>query len=888
MKFSQVVVPLRSLFRRNRVEDELDEEVRFHLDMEIELNVRRGIPPDEARRLALRSFGGVQLVKEEVRDSWGTRLMDNLLQDLRFGLRNVARNPGYAMVVVATLALGIGANTAIFSVIQGVLLKPLPYTNGDRLVLVRQSAPLAGRPNVGVSITELGEYRQQTQAFDALVEYHQMSFDLLKRGEPDRVNTGVVSHDFFDVLGITPILGRTFAAADDAVDAPAVLLLSYSYWQTKFGGDRNIVGQVFEMNDRPHTVVGVLPNVPHYPQENDVYMPVSACPFRARAARAAAQGPQNRRNFGLTVFGRLKSDVAMERATSEVDAVCSRFVQENPTVYRSGSGFRSTTLQVQGELTRNARPMLLILLGTTGMILLIACANVANLTLARLLRRDREMAVRAALGAGRGRLVRQLLTESTILSLAGGALGLVFAWSTLSLLTQFVGRFTTRTSEIAVDPAVLGFTVVISVATGLLFGTLPALTSRADLVNAIKQGGRDTGETSGRRRVRGALIVAQVAVSVVLLVGAGLLLASFYRLQRVDPGYQGDRVVAVEAFGNFSRYAQPETLIQFYESVMDRLRGRPGVQAVSVTNAVPLSLTQPGSVAFDIQGRQEDDSNRRPTADIRVVTPEYFQTLGIPRVTGRTFAELDRRDGLPVAVVNKSMTRYWDSSNPVGSRIRLDQSETWLTIVGVVGDVKQFGLQQDSVAQIYLPLSQSQGLAGRFMVRASSDPLSLAQMIRDEIHAVDPDMPVENIRTLDDLREQNLATPKLTATLLTIFAIVALLVTITGIGGVIATSVSQRTQEFGLRLALGASRGGVLQLVIGQGLRLVVIGLVLGIAASIATTRVLSNYLFDTEPTDLTTFSAVAIVFVLVAVAACLAPAWRATRVDPMLALRAD
>ncbi|HEY2905137.1 MAG TPA: ABC transporter permease, partial [Vicinamibacterales bacterium] len=496
--------------------------------------------------------------------------MEQLFRDVRFGVRTLLKNRGFAALAILTLGLGIGANTAIFSVIDGVLLKPLPYANGDRLVLVRQSAPLAGRANSGVSIKELYDYREQTQAFDALVEYHQMNFDLLKRGEPDRVNTGVVSHDFFDVLGIKPILGRSFRADDDKPGADAVLILSYSYWQTKFGGDPAIVGQVFEMNDRPHTVVGVLPNVPHYPQENDVYMSVSACPFRAAAEKRI---DQNRRIFsGLTVFGRVKAGVSRERASTDVETICSRFTHANPTVYRPGSGFTATTLPVRDELTRNARPMLLILLATTGLILLIACANVANLTLARLLRRDRELAVRAAMGAARGRLVRQLLTESTLLSLAGGVVGLLFAGSTISLLTTFVGRFTSRTGEIGIDPWVLGFTLLVSIATGVVFGTFPALSSRVDLVSAMKQGGRGSSESVGRQRIQRALIVAQVAVSVVLLIGAGLLMSSFYRLQLVDPGYHADRVLAAEAFTNFSKYPDAQSQLRFYESVMQRLQ----------------------------------------------------------------------------------------------------------------------------------------------------------------------------------------------------------------------------------------------------------------------------------------------------------------------------
>jgi putative ABC transport system permease protein len=812
--------------------------------------------------------------------------MDQLLRDIRFAARTLVKYRGFTLVAVLTLGLGIGANTAIFSVVDGVLLKPLPYESGDRLLLIRQSAPLAGRPNAGVSIKELYDYREQTGAFDALVEYHQMNFDLLKRGEPDRVNVGVVSHDFFDVLGIKPALGRSFVAHDDARGADAVLILSYSYWQTKFGGDPRIVGQVFEMNDRPHTVVGVLPNVPLYPQENDVYMPVSACPFRAAAEQRIAQ---NRRVFsGLTVFGRVKNGLTAERARTDVDVVCSRFTRENPTVYRPGSGFAATTLAVRDELTRNARPMLLILLGTTGLILLIACANVANLTLARLLRRERELAVRTALGAGRAQLIRQLLTESTLLALAGGAVGVVFAASTLSLLTAFVGRFTSRTGEIGLDPTVLAFTVIVSTITGLVFGTFPALSSRVDLVNAMKQGSRGGGTTRGRRTLQSALIVAQVAVSVVLLVGAGLLLASFYRLQQVDAGYRGDRVLSAEAFTNFSKYPDAASQIRFYQPVLERLRAEPGVVSAAVTNAVPLSASTPNATPFQIEGSSTDDPDKRPAADVRVVTPGYFETLGIPLVNGRAFSDHDGTDAAAVAIVNKSMTRYWEKRDPIGSRVSFDNGQTWATIVGVVGDVRQFGLERDSIAQAYTPLSQSQGLAGRFLVRTTGDPVGAAKMIREDVHLVDPNMPVENVRTLDDLRERYLATPKLTATLLTVFAVLAALVTMAGITGVIATSVSQRIAEFGVRMALGASRDRVLALVIRQGLTLVAFGLCLGVAGSIALTRVLSAYLFDTTPTDPATFAGVAASFVIAGAIACLGPAWRATRVDPMLALRAE
>jgi putative ABC transport system permease protein len=813
--------------------------------------------------------------------------MDSLIADVRYGIRTLIKHRGYTAIAVLTLALGIGANTAIFSVISGVLLKPLPYGEPDRLVVLRQSAPGTGQANVNLSIREYFDYREQSPDFEALVEYHQMNFVLLKRGDPDRVNTGVVSHNFFDVLGIHPLVGRTFVATDDNQGAEAVLILSFSYWQSKFGGDPNIVGQVFQMNDRPHTVIGVLPNVPHFPQENDVYMPVHACPFRSSAERNIAQ---NRRIFGaLVVFGKLKPGVPRERAAKGVEAICHRFTTANPRNYRPVAGFTATALDVRGELTRQARPMLLILMGTTALILLIACANVANLTLARVLRRDRELALRAAVGADRRRLIRQLLTESTILSVAGGILGLLFASSTINMLTLFVARFTERTGEIDLDPRVLAFTLGVSLVTGIVFGTIPALASRFDLVKALKQGGKGSADAIGHRRLQGGLIVVQVAVSVVLLIGAGLLLASLYRLQRVDPGYRGDRVLSAEAFGNFTKYPTADAQLGFYLPLIERLEQQPGVISAAVTNAVPLSGVAPGSAPFQIEGQATDNPDQRPTADVRIASSRFFETLGIPLVRGRIFSELDHREAPLVAVVNQSMTRYWDDRDPIGSRISFNNGQTWATVVGVVGDVRQFGLDQQPVAQVYVPLRQTPfGLAGRVLVRSSGEPARASDMLRDAIHALDADMPVENTQTLADLRDTFLTTPRLTATLLAIFGALALFVTIAGITGVIATAVSERTQEFGVRMALGASRTGVLAMVARQGMLLVAAGLVAGVIGAVATGRVLAAYLYETEPTDPIIYLGVGIAFLLAGSLACLAPAWRATTVDPLLALKAE
>ncbi|MEO7156181.1 MAG: ABC transporter permease, partial [Vicinamibacterales bacterium] len=560
---------LIALTRHGDLDHGLNAEVRFHIEMETDQNIRLGMSAEQARLKALRSFGPMEKHKEETRDARGIGWLETLVADLRYGTRALLKHPGYALLAVLTLGLGIGANTAIFSVINGVLLKPLPYEHGDRLVVLQQSAPLSGRRNTGVAIAEYFDYRERADVFDGLVEYHQMNFDLINRGEPDRVNTGVVSANFFDLLGIKPVLGRTFVASDDVKGAEAVLVLSHTYWQTKFGGDPNILGQVFEMNDRPHRVIGVLPNVPHYPQENDVYMPVQACPFRAAAEGTIAR---NRRAFAaLSVFGRLKPGVSSAQAESAVGAICHTFTRDQAfaAVYRpEQSGFQATTVEVRDALTSGARELLLILLGITGMILLIACANVANLTLARMLGRDRELAMRAALGAGRARLVRQLLTESTLLAVAGGVIGMVFAWVTIGMLTRFVGRFTSRTGEIEIDVTVLLFTLGVSIVTGVLFGTLPALGSRVDLVSALKQGGAQAGDSGGRKRMQGALIIAQVAVSVVLLVGAGLLLASFYRLQQVETGYRSQGIITAQVFGNFSKYPDVRSLLGLYEPMI--------------------------------------------------------------------------------------------------------------------------------------------------------------------------------------------------------------------------------------------------------------------------------------------------------------------------------
>jgi len=517
-------------------------------------------PWARARDVARQRFGSLAQVKDGCRESWGMRAIDTVSQDLRYALRTLRKYPAYTAVVLLTLALGIGANTAIFSVVRAVLLRPLPYANGDRLVELRQQAPKIGVERAGLSVKELTDYRAQTPALDAIVEYHQMSFNLLGHGEASRVQTGVVSPEFFDVLGVTPLLGRTFLAGDDGKNAPAVLILSYGYWQTALGGDRNIVGRTFEMNDRVHTVVGVLPPMPQFPDVNDVYMPPSACPFRS-----SAHAIDTRATRMLSAIGRVRAGATLEGAQRDLDVVSARLSAQYPEEYDvAHTGFRIAALSAHDELTREARPTLLVLLATTTFVLLLVTANVANLTLARVLGRERELAVRIALGAGRRRIARQMLTESALLALAGGALGLLVGWLLRDLLVAFMARFTPRAEEIAIDGPVLAFALGASILTGLLFGILPAFTGvrhRVAMTRCL---------TPGR-----ALITAQVAIAFVLLVGAGLLVRSFVKLQQVDAGFLTDRVLTARLDLDFVKYTTAAMRREFYRSVLEKAAGSP-------------------------------------------------------------------------------------------------------------------------------------------------------------------------------------------------------------------------------------------------------------------------------------------------------------------------
>ncbi|MEE9244902.1 MAG: ABC transporter permease [Gemmatimonadota bacterium] len=886
----------RRLFRLERsgrrVDEDVDAELSFHIDERVDELLAGGMDEEEARAEVMKQFGDVDRISAACRNIDEERLegqrrrefFASVGQDVRFAFRTLRRSPVFTAIAVLTLGLGIGANTAIFSVIYGVLLQPLPYQQGEQLVLIRQSAPGAGANNMNFSPKEVFDYREQTETLDGVVEYHSMWFSLLGREEPERVQTGVVSANFFDVLGVQPHLGRTFREGEDEIGAEPVLVLSYEYWQRSHGSDPGVVGRQFEMNDKIHTVVGVLPPIPQYPRDNDVYMPVSACPFRS------AETVRENRNARMmpNVFGRLRPGLKLEQGQADMATIASRLQQDYPESYSEDSGFTATLEPLDDTLTQNARPTLLILLITAGLVLLIACANVANLTLARLIRREKEMALRSALGAGRRRLLRQLLTESTIVALMGGVIGLVIAWQGLDLLISFAARFTPRAFEVGIDAPVLVFTLLISVATGLLFGSLPALPSTSDLAAPLKDAGARSRTVGGPQRLRSMLIVAQVAVSFVLLIGAGLMARSLYKLTQVDAGFNPENVLAMEIDLDWSKYNSIAERMEYFNPLLERVNELPGVLSAAVARTFPLNESGLFNTGFDIEGRLVDEAELRPVADFRIASPQFFQTVGVPLLRGRVFTDMDHEESIQVAILNRSLAEHhWQGEDPIGRRITFDGGDTWVTIVGVVGDVRQ-RLEVAAQDEVYVPYAQVPTRQTNLLVRTRANPLLMAKQVINEAYEVDANQPVANVRTVEQVRSEYLASPRLTAVLLALFAGLALAITVTGIAGVIAFSVSQRTQEIGIRMALGAEQSSVLGMVLRQGMLLVAIGLALGVAGALGITRLMSGLLFEVEPTDPITFIFVALVLAAVAAVATFVPARRATTVDPVLALRTN
>ena len=856
------------MLNRRKLERELANDIEFHREM-MGADYRK-------------DFGNELRVREQSREAVGWMWLDHFWQDLRYGFRTLRNNPGFTLVAMLALGLGIGANTALFSVVYGVLLKPLPYAQGQQLVVLNQKFNRTNQ-DVFFSVKEIQDYRDQTKALSQVEEYHQMFFILLGGQEPDQVRTGVVSAHFFDLLGIKPLLGRFFVDADDKPGADAVLVLSYPYWQKRFGGDANIVGRQFRMNDKVHTVVGVLPPIPQYPRENDVYMPTVACPFRSSAMMI-----NERQHHMMRLFGRLKPGLTVTAGNADAAGIAARMQQAYPAFYPADRGFTAGMDGLQNQLTHRVRPMLWMLLATAGLVLLIACANIANLCLARTMRREQELAVRAAVGASRGRLVRQLLTESTLLSLAGGAVGLVLASACLDLLVRFVAGFTTRAAEVSISIPVLLFTLVVSIVTGLVFGSVPAFFQKLDLVNSLKEGANTASEKSSRHTVRNVLVMGQVALSFMLLTGAGLMIRSFVHLQSVNAGYDSENVLTADVPLNFSKYKDDKATKTFFDELLRKLQNSPGILAAALNSGAPLAPGgRPSHVPVIIENRPWPANQPKPETDLNITTPDALRLMGVPLYSGRFFTAQDTAERKAAIISRSFARRFFPNEDPISKRVSGDDGKNWFTIVGVVGDVHQYGLDQDPVDVAYIPFEVEPN-AGTLLIKTAGNPLDYVRQVRQAVYSVDPEQPITNVRTLDELRGESMAATRLTSILLAMFAGLALAIAATGLSGVTALLVSQRTREIGIRMALGAQRASVLQMFVMQAMKVIVSGLVIGLVGALLGARLIQSLLFSTPPTDPLTFTGVMLLFMAVALMASYVPARRISRVSPLIALRSE
>jgi putative ABC transport system permease protein len=877
----------RNLFHKTRLDQELDEELRAFVELLAAEKMEQGMGEGPARRAALLEVGGIEQVKERVRDIRKGAVMESLWQDLRYGLRMLLKKPGFTLTAVLMLALGIGANTAIFSVVNTVLLRPLPYAEPERLItpMGEKNDP---RAHTVVSYPDFLDWRDQTQTLESVAAYNQSS-TLLRRDdtEPELISGANVSADLFPLLRIQPVLGRAFTREDEQPAAAPVILISYSVWQRQFNADPNTIGRQLKRGPAGPgpTIIGVLPEGFRFPAQS------SRTDYLRPLAPTLGESAQRRGAYSLRVLARLKSGSTLQQAESEMRAIGERLEQQYPDEgFRLGGRFVSLYESVVGDV----RTALLVLLGAVGLVLLIVCANVANLLLARAATRQKEIAVRTALGAGRFRIIRQLLTESLLLALTGGALGVLLSLWGVEMLAKNSALNLPRLKDASLDVRVLLFTLGVSALTGIIFGLAPALqAARVDLHDSLKEGGRSATAGTMHSRMRGLLIVSEVALSLVLLIGGGLLVKSFIRLRSVNPGFDPQNVLTTSLSLSKTKYPETEQQSALFAQLIERVRAVPGVETAAIIYPLPFGGSSTGNT-FLIAGRPLPAPADKPAANYRAISPDYFHVMRMSLVRGRAFNEYDGAQSPAVIIVNETLARrFFAGQDPLGQRIVIERADGKMAaqdmreIVGIVGDVHHVGLDEEAGPEFYVPYKQAPESNMSVVVRTTgANPTGIGSSLRDAIRAVDKEQYVPNIQPMTELIAESVADRRFNTLLVSLFAMVALLIASIGIFGVTSYTVTQRTHEIGVRMALGAQTGDVLRLILRQGLRLILFGIALGVTAALALTHVMAGMLYGVTPTDPLTFISISLLLAIVALLACFIPARRATKVDPMIALR--
>jgi len=868
---------LRALFRRESVLRDIEEELRIHVEMETEINIKRGMPPDEARAVALKSFGHPGRNTERGYDIRGGGWLEALWQDLRYGARMLFKQPGFTAIAALTLGLGIGANITIFSVVNAVLLRPLPYPDADRLVFLWSEAPAQNIRERASAYANVADWREQNKSFEDIAASDPTVVTLTGAAEPEQVMSVRASANLFPLLGVAPMLGRTFTADEEQQQA-RVVVLSHGLWRRRFGASPNVLGQTLEIDGASSQVIGVMPERFRSGKETPIWEPHTLFPdWEAQKAQRGTGSWQ--------VVGRLKPQVSLAQAQVEMSAIAQRLEQAFP-VANKGLGVNLVPLQLH-YTGSNVRLALWMLFGAVALVLLIACTNVANLMLARGITREREMAIRIALGAGRIRLMRQMLTESALLSLLGGAVGLLIASWGIRAILSFSPPNIRNLDSVTIDTRVLAFTTVVALLTSLLFGLAPALKiSQAQPGAALKEGRSAGGGVSGRR-LRSLLLITEFSLTVLLLAGAGLLLRSFSKLQAVDPGFDPARVLHMQLTP--ARNGTADQWRVFYQQVSERIAALPGVEAAGLTEEIFRSGNPDGLITIE-GGSPDSSATARIPFSEDVISEGFFQTLRVPLRKGRFFNAQDNQAAVRVTIINETMARrFWPGEDALGKRFKLGPAQStnpWLTVVGVVGDMRRQSLERQPIAQIFQPYLQSSARRLILLIRTTGEPIHLAPVVRSEIRALDKTVLVNGIATLESQLDQRVAERRFQTWLLALFSALALLLAAVGIYGLMSYTVTQSTREFGIRMALGAQPRDLVRLVIGHGLVLSATGVVIGLVAAFALTRVLAGLLFGVTTTDPTTFLVAPLVLLLVALLACFVPARRATKVDPMVALR--